>query len=301
VLEVIKYDLSYSKKNKMRKISPFLLIMITVGFMSCEKEYSIENGGTASDQIVGVDCRISKIIYTDTAGVDTNTGVLEATINSSDIVTKIVKFDSLSNIIEFIGTPTYTNDTVYITPDEYFVVDANKRISKMHGLVDPTDPFSLQFDVFYQYNGGGYLIAKNYFLTGSPTTPFYKVEYTYALANLVRMTGTDVATGDLVIDADMTYYNTIVPRRYIYIFPDEKAYPYYTQFFDFGAKSYNAVKEIKVRNYDPGNTVRDSIVSSFSNYVMSRDTYILSVQMAGDDQPSIPAQQGKLSFKYKCK
>lgn len=285
----------------MNKLRTILAAALIISLVACEKEYSLENGGTESDQIVGVNCRISKIIYTDTAGADINTGALEATINNSDVMTKVVKFDSLSNIIEYIGTPTYTNDTVYITPDVYFVVDANKRISKMHGLVDPTDPFSLQFDVFYQYNGGGYLISKTYFLTSNPVTPFYVVDYTYALGNLVRMTGTDVASGDLVMDADMTYYNTIVPRRYIYIFPDEKAYPYYTQFFDFGAKSYNAVKEIKVRNYDPGNTVRDSIVSTFSNYVMSRDTYILSVQMAGDDQPSIPAQKGKLSFKYKCK
>ena len=58
---------------------------------------------------------------------------------------------------------------------------------------------------------------------------------------------------------------------------------------------------MKVRNYDPGNVVRDSTETSFSNYIMSRDTYVLSVQMAGADQQSIPASVGKLSFKYACK
>lgn len=285
----------------MKKLSTVLFAAFIIALASCEKETSLENGSLDNEFIVGADCRISKIIYTDTAGDDKNTGALEATINNLDIVTKITKFDSLSNIIEFIATPTYTNDSVYINPDEYFVVDVNKRITKFHGLTDPTDPFSLQFDVFYQYNATGYLVAKNYFFTISPTVPFYRVDYTYSGGNLTRMTGTDIATGDLIIDADLVYYNNIIPRRYIYIFPDEVAYAPYNQFFNFGLKSYNAVKDIKVREYDPGNVVRDSIVSNFSNYIMSRDTYIFSVQMAGDDQPSIPAQKGKLSFKYKCK
>ncbi len=286
----------------MNKLRPLLFAALIISFVSCEKEYSLENNGNiANELIVGGDCRISRINYTDTAAAGTNLGSLEAIINSLDVVTKITKFDSLSNTIEFIGTPTYTNDTVYINPDEYFVVDINKRITKLHGLVDPTDPFSLQFDVLFQYNGTGYLVLKNYFFTGSPLTPFYRVDYMYTAGNLIRMTGTDLATGNLEIDADLTYYTNIVPRRYIYIFPDEDSYAEYTQFFNFGTKNYNAVKKITVRNYDPGNVVRDSAVSTFSNYIMSRDTYVLSVQMGGDDQPSIPAQKGKLSFKYKCK
>lgn len=285
----------------MNKLRTVLFAALIIFLVSCEKEYSQENGGTENEFIVGANCRISKILYTDTAGVDKNTGLLDATISNQDIVTKITLYDSLFNVLDFIATPTYRNDTVYINPDEYFVVDINKRITKLHGLTVPTDPFSLQFDVFYQYNVGGFLVSKNYFLTISPTIPFKRIDYTYSGGNLTRMTGTDIATGDLIIDAELAYYNNIIPRRYIYLFPDEVDYAYYNQFFNFGLKNYNAVKDIKVRNYDPGNVVRDSIVSNFSNYIMSRDTYIFSVQMAGDDQPSIPAHKGKLSFKYKCK
>ena len=115
------------------------------------------------------------------------------------------------------------------------------------------------------------------------------------------MTGTDRVTGDLIVDADVTYFNNIVPKRYLYIFPDEKAYPYFNQFFNYGAKNYNAIKKMTVRNYDPGNVVRDSAVSNFSNYIMSRDTYVLSVQMDSVAQPSIPALAGMLKFSYKCK
>jgi hypothetical protein len=290
----------------MKRIVPFLAIILILN--SCEKEFSTENSGNTDNEfIVGTDCRISKIIYTDTAGTSiglpgTGLGFMEAEINNLDIVTKLTEFDSLSNTLEFIlDPPIYRNDSIYINSDEYFIVDANKRITKMHGLLDPTDPFSLPFDVFYVYNASGYLVTKNYFLTSSPTTPYLRVDYTYAGANLTHMTAVNLPVGDLHMDADLTYNSLTVPKRFIYIFPDEIKYPQFTQFFNFGTRNLNTVKDMKVRNYDPGNVVRDSIVSTFSNYSMSLDTYILSVQMGGDDQPSIPALAGKLSFKYHCR
>lgn len=287
----------------MNKLRPILFAAILISVFSCEKEFSSENSGNNDNEfIVGVDCRIRKIVFTDTAGTGTGLGSIDAAINGLDIVTRVTAFDSLSNTIEFITDPVYRNDTVYINADEYFIADANKKIFKMHGLVDPTDPFSLQFDVFYVYNTAGYLVTKNYFFTTSPTTPFYRVDYTYTGAgNLTRMTAVDLPGGDLRMDAELSYYTLTVPRRFIYIFPDEIFYPQFTQFLNFGSRNFNAVKDMKVRNYDPGNVVRDSLVSTFSNYSMSSDTYILSVQMGGDDQPSIPALAGKLSFSYKCK
>ena len=291
----------------MNKLRPLLFAAILIAVFSCEKEFSVENSGTDSEFIVGIDCRIRKIVYTDTTGTSmgspgTGLGSITADINNLDIVTRVTEFDSLSNTIEYITDPVYRNDSVYINADEYFIVDADKRITIMHGLLDPTDPFSLQFDVFYVYNPTGYLVTKNYFLTISPSIPFYRVDYTYAGAgNLSRMTAVNLPGGDLDMDADISYYSLTVPRRFIYTFPDEINYAQFTQFFNFGTRNFNAPKNIKVRNYDPGNVVRDSIVSTFSNYRMSNDTYILSVQMGGDDQPSIPALAGMLKFSYKCK
>lgn len=292
----------------MNKFRPLLIMAIAVALFSCEKEYSSENSGnTDNELIVGADCRISKIVYTDTSGTaaggtGTGLGSIEAVINSLDVVTKITRFDSLSNTIEFINSPIYSNDSVFINADEYFVVDANKRITKMHGLADPTDPFSLQYDVFFVYNTAGYLTTKTYFLTSSPIIPFYRVDYTYTGGgNLTHMAAVNLPGGDLEMDADITYFTNLAPRRFMYIFPDERFYPEFNQYFNFGTKNFNAVKNMKVRNYNPGNVVRDSLVSTFSNYIMSRDGYVLSTQMGGDDQPSLPALAGKLSFSYHCR
>ncbi len=277
-----------------------LSFLLAATFVSCEKEYSLENSGAPNELIVGINCRISKISYTDTA-TNTGLGALFASINSLDNVTQITKFDSVSNTIEYRSDPVITNDTIYINANEYFTVDINKRILKLHGLIDPTDPLSPQFDVVYLYSASGYLIQKNYAFTGAPTIPYQRVDYAYVGGNLTGMAVIDLTNGDTSHNATVTYYNNIVPKRYIYIFPDEKYYPNFTQFYDFGLRPYNAVRGITVRNYDPGNVLRDSTVSSFSNYIMSRDTYVLSVIMNGDAEQSVPAPKSKLSFSYKCK
>lgn len=288
----------------MKRLSPVFLSAIVLTLFSCAKEYSLENSSDASGngQIIGVDCRISKIAYRDTAGTGTPLGSLTAVINSSDNVTKVTLFDSVAFTLDYLSTPLYASDTVFIDADEYFLVDlTNRRINQLHALLDPTDPFSLQYDIFYFYDANGYLKQKFYAFTSSPGIPFYLVDYTWASGRMTHMTGTDLFTGDLVIDADVDYYNNVLPKRFLYIFPDEDRYPYFTQFYNFGTRPTNGPKTIKVRNYDPGNVLRDSAVSSFSNYVMSRDNYVLSVIMNGDDQPGVPAVKSQLSFSYTCK
>ncbi|MEP7254230.1 MAG: hypothetical protein ABI666_00570 [Ferruginibacter sp.] len=286
----------------MKKLLPLFFAAFVLILFSCEKEYSVENSGNnGNGLIVGTDCRISKIAYTDTA-TGLGIGSIAANINNLDIVTGITKFDSLSFTIDFIATPAYVSDTVFINADEYFLVDiTNKRIKQLHRLVDPTDPFSPQLEVTYFYNGAGYLTSKFLAYTSNPGVPLFIVNYTYVAGKLTHMAGTDLISGDLEIDADINYYSNILPNRFLYIFPDEKGYPYFSQFYNFGTKPGNAPKDITVRNYDPGGVLRDSTVSKFSNYIMSRDNYVLSVQMAGDDLESIPAAVGKLSFSYKCK
>ena len=287
----------------MNKLRLLLYAGLIVTLFSCEKEYSIENSGPASELIVGVDCRISKIAFLDTTATgDVGLGFIGADINSLDVVTKVTQFDSTSNTIVYINTLTYSNDTVFIDADQYFITDVNKRIIKLHTVLDPTDPFSLQYEVFYVYNTAGFLINKNYFLASAPTTMFYQVTYSYSGGNLTFMQGVDQVSGEVQTDADVDYQANIIPRSYLYVFPDTDIFPpYFNQFLNFGNKNYNAVKKITVRNYDPGNVVRDSAVSTFTNYIMSRDGYVLSTQMGGDDQQSIPAVVGKLKFSYHCK
>lgn len=285
------------KKN----ISAILLLVGAVAFSSCMKEYSDENGGDADGIIIGTDCRISKIAYADSA-TGAGLGSLSAVITSLDEVTDITRFDSLSLTIDFNSLPQYFSDTVYIDPDQYYIRDAGtRRINQFHGLIDPTVPGSPEYDVDFVYDGNGKLSQKLYSYSLLPGINFQEVTYTYTGGNLVSMTSVDAFTGDLIKDATLTYYNNIAPRNFMYMFPDENNFAGFNQFFNFGGKPLNAVKAMKVRYYDPGNVLADSSVSTFKGYVMSRDNYVLSTYMLGDDQSSIPAVEGRLKFSYHCK
>jgi hypothetical protein len=276
-------------------------IIIAAVFTSCQKEYSTENGGDSGGIIIGADCRISRIAYSDSA-TGVSIGSIGATINSADMVTDITKFDSLTLTIDFNNVPQYFSDTVAIDADQYFLMNiSSKRIRSFHGLIDPTLPGSPEFDIDYVYDAAGYLINKFYSYTLLPGIPYQQVTYSYNGGNLTHMQIDDMFTGDMIKNADLSYYPNIAPKNYMNLFPDENTYGEFNQFFNFGKKSTNAVKDLKLRFYDPGNVLVDSAVSVFNSYVMSRDNYVLSVYMRGDDQSSIPAAEGKLNFTYKCK
>jgi hypothetical protein len=286
----------------MKKLLPLYLIATVIALSSCLKEYSTENGGDSGGGIIiGADCRISKIAYSDSA-TGVSIGSIGATINAADVVTDITKFDSLTLTIDFNDVPQYFTDTVAIDADQYFLMDlTSKRIKLFHGLIDPTVPGSPEFDIDYVYDAAGYLVNKFYSYTLLPGIPYQQVTYSYSGGNLTHMQTDDLFTGDMIKDADLSYYPNIAPKNYMNIFPDEDTYGEFNQFFNFGKKSANAVKNLKLRFYDPGNIPVDSAISVFNSYVMSRDNYVLSVYMLGDDQSSIPAAEGKLNFTYKCK
>lgn len=285
----------------MIKVLTSIFLVATIFCLtSCEKEVSLENtsiGG--NDLIVGRDCRLAKIVYNDTA-TNINLGSIAATINLLDRVEQINEFDSLAVALTFASATNYTNDTIYVNDDEFFVMDIiNNRVKKLHGLTDPTDVLSPQFDADYVYNAAGYLVQKNYALAAG-TIPAIAVAYSYTGNNLTKMTYTNLLSGELEIDADLNYYTNIAPKNYMYVFPDEFTHPQYVQFFNYGRKSVNAIKDIKLKMYNSGAVV-DSLISHFDSYRMSRDNYVLDVIMSGDDQPGIPAAASKLKFSYKCK
>ena len=296
----------------MKKLSLYVLIAtVAIAVFSCTKEFSLENGGSSgngSDEIVGVDCRISKIAFYDSAS-NIALGSIAATIDAKDSVRDITLFDSLFNTIVLNSMPFYSGDTAYLNPDEYFITEPlTGKVLRLHGVLNSVFP-SIPFECDYIYNSDGTLFQKRYDIPGAGVSPAVVVEYTYLGGNLTHVTSTDYTTfvPELIMDADLDYYSTIKPRHFLNLMPDETLtddlnhFALYTQYFNFGTKSINAIRSLKVRSYDPGNIVRDSTMSNFFTYITSRDNYVLSVYMLGDDQESIPAAVGRLNFSYKCK
>ncbi len=288
----------------MKKRSFYILTAaLLTTFYSCTKEYSLENGSDTSSLIIGTDCRLSKVDYYDSA-TNVPLGSIAASINLKDTVTDVTLFDSIGNNIGYNSMPVYSGDTIYIDPDQYFLVDPTTgRISHLHGVLTGS---LFPFESDYFYDAGGNLIQKTYDFAGAGVSPALVVDYTYIAGNLTHMTSTDRTISELISDADIDYYSNITPRRYLNLMPDETINSNFnhfsglTQFFNFGNKPTNAIKTLKVRQY-VGNVAVDSTVSNFTGYIMSRDNYVMSVYMLGDDQESIPAAVGKLVFSYKCK
>ncbi|MEO6406315.1 MAG: hypothetical protein ABIY51_07875 [Ferruginibacter sp.] len=274
--------------------------LLALTLFSCQKESSEENDGGTDPSIIGLNCRIAKIDYQDTSGL-IPTGSLAANINASDNAVTIIEFDSLSNFIISFADIVTIADTFHVNADEYFIRDAtSKQIIKFHGLVDPGNPASPFYDQLFTYNTNGNLIKKTKALSSALNIPYEQVDYNYSGGNMVSMTYKNLFTGQLESDASLTFYSSIIPKNYIYIFPDEEERAAYNQFFNFGKRSFNAMKDIKVRYYDGTGALLDSAVSQFTNYQQSVDMYVVKVSMSGDAQPGIPAQPGRLQFSYKC-
>ena len=170
----------------MKRIPWIPGILILLVFASCTKEYSLENGGTSnngSDQIIGVGCRISKIAYYDSAS-NVALGSLAAMINARDTVTDITFFDSLNNIIVSNSMPSYSLDTVFLNPDEYFLTNvATGLVTHVHGVLTSVFP-SIPFEADYVYNADGTLFQKRYDIPGAGISPAVVVEYSYAVETL---------------------------------------------------------------------------------------------------------------------
>lgn len=286
----------------MKKLLIISGVLISV-FTSCQKDYSDEaSSGAGNGEIIGADCRITKIVNADSA---TNKGksALTAVINSADKVVDVTDFDSLSFTLDYNSVPVYISDTIKINSDEYFVIDAaTGRVKRLHGLIDPTNPFSPPFEQDYTYDAAGYLLekTKNFSVFGV-MLPIVKTTYTWSSGNLTQMVSTDLIAGNKITDATVTYNPALSPKNFIYVFPDEDEYAEYTQFLNFGRRPSNAIAGLTVNTYDPGNVLRTTEVSTFSSYLLSRDNYVLSVIMKGNDQASLPGLAGKLRFAYKCK
>jgi hypothetical protein len=273
--------------------------VLMTSLISCDKERSVENPApNTNPMIVGNDCVPSSIASYDSI---VPLGSIAALFDASDKATNITQFDSITFTLENSANINYSvaGDTAYINGNEYFLLAPSGLVESFHGLVDPSDPLSLQYDVAYTYNGTGNLTTKSYSLASSPGTPYATVEYTYANGNLTHMSATDLTSGQVFADADITY-NSISPRNFMYLFPDEEILNIYNQFLYFGTRSANAPSGITLRFYDPGGTVSTTRTSQFVDYGMSLDGYVLSVKMTGDGQAFIPADAGILKFAYHC-
>jgi hypothetical protein len=285
---------------KMVKFLSLVALMVLT-FAACQKEVSFESGGTVSGGGVtlGANCRVQQIVSIDTF-VNAGYYSVAAIFNANNLAGRLEFFDSVAVNLDESYDVTYTGDTARINADQYFVLDANKRVTTYYTLEDPTDPTSQELKVVYNYNAGGQLVSKDINVIGGPIPiVLARVIYTYTGNNLTKMEATSPLFNVKVQDADIEYYTDKRPKNFLYFFPDAVESEFLLG-LNLGNRTENAPKKMVIRNYDILTGMpQDSAVGNFSNYEFSRDGYALSFFLDSDLR-DIYLFAGKNKLNYKC-
>lgn len=259
------------------------------------------NGGGTDSGDDKTNCILSTISQVN-GGPNTESS-LSAFYNSNFDVTKLVIYDSAANSKSFEAGFNYiTTDSIRISPNQYFIRDANKRIIRFFTKSDMANPNNADDYLFiYNYNDKGFLATKELYINGSPTANF-KTVYTYSNNMLTSCLMTAVSSGNLkVLEANFVYDNKTTIKNWIYTFPDAtEAYMYLTV-FNFGNRPSYLVKQIVTRIYNPvSGSLLDTWTTNYENYVIDKKGYVLSAEANGDLQQGIASFYGKTNFYYDC-
>jgi hypothetical protein len=268
---------------------------------SCAKEKSLENGGGVTiDPPIGNNCMVNQIITADSL---TGQGLFSffTKFNSAGLAEKVEVYDSISGTMQFEGNLQYKGDTIRISPSEYFLVDANKRVREFKSTdFSGGSPNTLSY--VYNYDGSGYLVNKEVFFSGS-TFPVLRFSYIWSGQNLVAIEGAFAITGlnQKVLTATLEYDASKTAKNFIQVMPDGFENALYIMGLDLGKKSRNIIKKYVVTLYDDSGVIDEVYTMNFTNYKFSSDGYLTEWYAIGDDAGGTPFQSGRTLFKYFCK
>jgi hypothetical protein len=291
---------------KALKMAVLLCSMAAI-FTACTKELSFEDpiGAQGQGPIIGNNCVIAKIVEYDTITRTGLTAINYEFNSSTGRLNNFVEYDSIGQNVVLNANFSYNADTVHIDASQYFVVDNSGRVKKFHGLQNPYDPLSPELDYEYFYDGAGRIIKRSVTDLTLLPTPFLQSTYSYSGNN---MTGIAVILMDgmgntfPLINTTLSYQFDRVPRNFMNILPDCDELAPYMGALNMGLKSLNPVNKIDIVYLDPfSGTPITTTTTLYNNYRYSRDGYVLSVDMSGDDIPALPFAPGRNNFSYFCR
>jgi hypothetical protein len=217
-------------------------------------------------------------------------------------VTRILDVDSSSVPPTIYGdfAITYPAGKVQIDADQFFLVDANNRVTEYHGFEDPYDNTSTELIVKYTYNAAGYLI-KSVWSAVSPAVDVFEFTYTYDGANnLTRIVSKLLPVGTVLLDVAYEYDVTKTPKNYR-IFSPEPAIGAFALAINVGKISTNVISKITTKEFDQLGVLTSTSVSNLTSYVLDANNYVKEFTLTGDDQDYFYLYNGdKYRVFYKC-
>jgi hypothetical protein len=280
-------------------------LIILVAFLSCSKGNDTPTGGGnnggGSSSNKDTNCVITTISQVNSgAGTESS---LSAFYNSNYDLTKLTIYDSVHKAENFEASFSYvTADSVRIDAYRYLLLDANKRVIRFVTKADMSNAAQADNYVFeYTYNATGYLVTKKLFINGS-TKANFSTTYNYTNNQLTGCIMTTPSSGSLkVLEATLSYDNSVNIKNWIYAFPDAMEGYQYLTVLNFGNRTANPLKRVVTKIYDPrSGSLIDTWTTDYGNYKIDANGYVLSGEATGDLQQGIATFYGKTDFYYAC-
>jgi hypothetical protein len=284
----------------MRKY--FIYMLAFLFLFSCSKEKSLENGGGTNtvDPPLGNNCTVNQIITADSL---TGQGLFSyfTKFNISGIAESVEIYDSISGTMQFQGSLQYKGDTIRVSPSDYFLTDANKRVRGFR-TTDFSGTPGDTLSYVYKYDVNGYLTEKEIFITGI-VFPILRYSFVWSGQNLVAIDGVVAVPGinQKVMTVTLEYDAGKTAKNFLQVMPDGFENALYIMGLDLGKKSRNIVKKYVVTLYDDQGALDEAYTMNFSNYKFSSDGYLTEWYAVGEDAGGTPFQSGRTLFKYFCK
>jgi hypothetical protein len=263
---------------------------------------SLENGagGIIVDPPLGNDCMVNQIIAADSL---TGQGLFShyTQFNTLGLAQKVEIYDSVSGTMQFQGSIQHKGDTIRVSPSDYFLTDANKRV-KQFRTTDFSGTSGDTLTYVYEYDLNGYLVEKEIFISGF-VFPILRYTFIWSGQNLVSIDGVIAVPGinQKVMTVVLEYDASQTAKNFIQVMPDGFENALYIMGLDLGKKSRNLVKKYVVTIYDDLGALDEVYSMNFSNYKFSSDGYLTEWYAKGEDAGGTPFQSGRTLFKYFCK
>lgn len=285
----------------IKRLSGFIIILAVV---SCQKEYSIENGGVVKrDSLTtGNNCRIQQLIKSDRLTSNAEYAYI-STYDAGKKVSMIKWIDSKSNSTDNIFPVSYPAGRVQVDAGQYFVTGADGKVTEFYGYEFPEDDSSEKFKVKYTYNATGQLVKRTEEYDSLPGIVLFQMDYTYTGANLTRAE-LKFNTGTSLIKVGVTNYEYDAGKtvkNFLFLHSLAPELQIFQNAINTGTSSTNPVVKITSTYTDPSNGTSLTLVSNFTNYSIDANNYVKSFELTGDDFEEANLNAGKkYNLIYTC-
>jgi hypothetical protein len=264
-----------------------IVTLFSLAMISCQRELSFERGNRPVDSIIAPPdntCFLAEVNETvATTGLSTYTYL--SSFDTDHKVARIRVVDSSNTSVYGDFAVSYPAGRIQIGTDQYFIKNADGRISEFHGFEDPENKIGEKIIVKYTYNTAGQLTLRTQAYDSLPGVNVLQMKFSYTSNNLSRetvefFTGTGYTT---YADAVYSYDASKTVKNFLYVYGASPELITFQTAINAGLKNANAVSRIVVTITDPATGTKTTTTSNFTNYIIDSKNYVQSFQVTGDD------------------